>query len=63
MEHLELYLVEQLEKLQLVSFDVIPALTEAGADVLVGGSGSVFRSGYTYAENCSALREMLSSIH
>ena len=46
-----------------VSFDVIPALTEAGADVLVGGSGSVFRSGYTYAENCSALREMLSSIH
>lgn len=45
-----------------VSFDVIPSFVEAGADVLVGGSGSVFRRGYTYAENCRALRDILSSI-
>lgn len=45
-----------------VSFDIIPALVKAGADVLVGGSGSVFRKGYSYAENCRELRDLLASV-
>ena len=45
-----------------VSFDVIPDFVKAGADVLVGGSGSVFRKGYSYAENCRVLRELLMSV-
>ncbi len=45
-----------------VSFDIIPALVKAGADVLVGGSGSVFRKGYSYAENCRKLRDLLASV-
>ena len=45
-----------------VSFDIIPSLVKAGADVLVGGSGSVFRKGYSYAENYHALRNLLASM-
>lgn len=45
-----------------ISFDVIPDFVRAGADVLVGGSGSVFRKGYSYAENCRVLRELLMSV-
>lgn len=45
-----------------VSFEVIPTLVEAGAEVLVGGSKSIFRKGHTYKENCDALRNLLAEI-
>ena len=34
-----------------VSFEVMPKLIEAGADVLVAGSKSIFRKGFSYLEN------------
>ncbi len=34
-----------------VSFAIMPELINAGADVLVAGSKSIFRKGYTFAEN------------
>ena len=43
-----------------VSLEVIPDLVNAGAQVLVGGSKSVFRKGHTYKENCAAIVELLA---
>ena len=34
-----------------VFFEVMPKLIEAGADVLVAGSKSIFRKGFSYLEN------------
>ena len=34
-----------------VSFEVMPEMIKAGADVLVAGSKSIFRKGYSFAEN------------
>ena len=45
-----------------VSFEVIPKLVKAGAEVLVGGSKSVFRKGHTYKENCDELFKLIDSI-
>ena len=45
-----------------VSFEVIPALIKYGAQVLVGGSKSVFRKGHTYKENCDELRNLISEV-
>lgn len=45
-----------------VSFEVIPTLVKAGAEVLVGGSKSVFRNGHTYKENCDELRNLMHNL-
>ena len=43
-----------------VSFDNIPAMVAAGADVLVCGTSSVFTSGGTYAANTRQTREAVA---
>lgn len=42
-----------------VSFDNIPAMVEAGADVLVAGSSSLFRQGASLSENMDRLRQVV----
>ncbi len=42
-----------------VSFDVMPKLINAGADVLVAGSKSIFRQGYTFAENYQEAQKVI----
>ncbi|WP_196604011.1 ribulose-phosphate 3-epimerase [Pectinatus haikarae] len=43
-----------------VSMDVIPALIDAGAEVLVAGSKSIFRKDNTYAENYRQAVELIN---
>lgn len=45
-----------------VSFEAIPGLVRAGAEVLVGGSRSVFRKGHTYKENCEEIQKLLANL-
>jgi ribulose-phosphate 3-epimerase len=42
-----------------VSFDNIPAMVEAGATMLVGGTSSVFHKDYSIAQAVAAMREIL----
>ena len=42
-----------------VSFEHIPRMVAAGADILVGGTGSVFRKGGTLEENVRRTREAI----
>ena len=44
-----------------VSFENIPQMVAAGADILVGGSSSVFRAGHAIAENTELVREAAAS--
>ena len=43
-----------------VSFEIMPKLIENGADVLVAGSKSIFRKGYSYAENYQAIQKIIN---
>lgn len=43
-----------------VSFAIMPKLIEAGADVLVAGSKSIFRQGYSYAENYQEAQKVIN---
>lgn len=45
-----------------VSFEAIPDLIKAGAEVLVAGSKSIFRAGYTYEENHRQLINLIENI-
>lgn len=42
-----------------VSFSVIPNLIQAGADVLVAGSKSIFRKGYSFSENYQEVEKII----
>ena len=44
-----------------VSFDIMPKLIEAGADVLVAGSKSIFRQGYSYADNYCEAQKVINN--
>ncbi len=45
-----------------VSFENIPAMVEAGATMLVGGTSSVFHKDYSVREAVTAVREILKGI-
>lgn len=42
-----------------VSFENIPKMRDAGANIFVGGTSSVFHSGATLAENIARIKELL----
>jgi ribulose-phosphate 3-epimerase len=45
-----------------VSFEHIPAMVEAGATMLVGGTSSVFHKDYSIQEAVTAVREILEGL-
>ncbi|BEU88627.1 ribulose-phosphate 3-epimerase [Selenomonas sp. TAMA-11512] len=45
-----------------VGFETIPQLVKAGAEILVGGTSSIFRQGHSYQENVAALHDLIDSI-
>ena len=45
-----------------VSFDVMPKLIKAGAQVLVAGSKSIFAKGASYAENYARTQEIIKDL-
>lgn len=42
-----------------VSFEVMPKMIQAGADILVAGSKSIFRKGYSFAENYQEAQKII----
>ncbi len=46
-----------------VSFENIPAMVQAGATMLVGGTSSIFRKGYTITESVEQLRQLITTVH
>ena len=45
-----------------VSFDIMPEMIRAGADVLVAGSKSIFYKGYSFAENYQKTQEIINNL-
>ena len=45
-----------------VSFEHIPAMVSAGATMLVGGTSSIFRKGYSIGEAIAAVRQIVKGI-
>jgi ribulose-phosphate 3-epimerase len=45
-----------------VSFEHIPAMVSAGATMLVGGTSSIFRKGYSIREAIAAVREIVKGV-
>jgi ribulose-phosphate 3-epimerase len=45
-----------------VSFEHIPAMVSAGATMLVGGTSSIFRKGYSIGEAIAAVREIVKGV-
>jgi ribulose-phosphate 3-epimerase len=45
-----------------VSFENIPAMVAAGATMLVGGTSSVFRKGYSIADAVTAVRDLVKGV-
>lgn len=43
-----------------VSMDIIPNIIEAGAQIIVGGTGTIFRKGYSYIENCKEVSQIIN---
>lgn len=43
-----------------VSFEVMPEMIKAGADVLVAGSKSIFRKGYSFVENYQEAQSVIA---
>lgn len=46
-----------------VSFENIPAMLEAGATMLVGGTSSIFRKGHTITESVEQLKQLIDTVN
>lgn len=43
-----------------VSMDILPNIIKAGAQVIVGGTGTIFRKGYSYLENYKEVSQIIN---
>ena len=54
-------LIDEIEVDGNVSFENAKLMSEAGADIFVAGSSSVFASGSSVGENIAKMREILKT--